>query len=87
MVTTLLLKKFFEIPYTGSLLIIYIDRKGAPSIEKFGFISYTNCIICLSITELKQCIDFVLDNRNEHVINDIRKNGKELVRASFYSQS
>lgn len=78
-----IVKKFYEIPYTGALLLIYTDLKNKNYLDNLGFINNINCIICYTIKELEKNIEFVLDEYNNGIIDIIRKNGKELIKNNY----
>ena len=78
-----IVKKFFEIPYTGALLLIYTDKNSEKNINYLGFKNKINCIICYTIEELEKEIEFILDEDNNDIINIIRKNGKELIKNNY----
>jgi len=69
--------KYFEIPASGSLLLAKIPE--GDSLESLGFIDMVNFI---SVTEnnFLERIEFVLDNNNSELIDNIRYNGYLLVR-------
>ena len=73
-----IVKKFFEISLTGSLLLIYSDKNSKTKLDNIGFKNNENCIICYNEQEFKQAIDYILNDCNIEKINTIRKNGKKL---------
>lgn len=78
-----IVKKFFEIPYSGSLLLIYSDKNIEMILDNIGFKNKINCIICYTIEELEKQIEFILDENNNDIINIIRKNGKEFIKNNY----
>ena len=78
-----IVKKFFEIPCTGSLLLIFTDKKSIIYINKLGFFNNKNCIIATNFKELQKKIIFILNDNNKNVIDNIRKNGKKFVLENY----
>lgn len=78
-----IVKKFFEIPCTGSLLLIFTDEKSIDDINKIGFINKKNCIIATNFKDLLDQIKFILNDSNRDIIDVIRKNGKKFVLENY----
>ena len=75
----IIINKFFEIPATGSLLLI--DKK---SIDKLKMFNMKNMVHYLSYDEnnaddIKNKINFITDIENRLIINKIRKNAQNLI--------
>lgn len=71
------LSKFFEIPASGSLLLAH-DELIKEQLEELGFIDGEN-YISMSLENMDEKINYVLDSNNREEIDRIRKNGYELV--------
>ena len=78
-----IVKKFFEIPCTGTLLIIFTDEKSIKYINNIGFVNKKNCIITTNIKDLLDQIKFILNDDNRDIIDVIRKNGKKFVLENY----
>jgi len=78
--TPYLISKFFEIPGSGSLLLAY-DKHIKVQMRQLGFIDMVN-YISVDDNNLREKIQFVLNNKNYNEINRIRKNGYDFVRNS-----
>jgi hypothetical protein len=76
--TPYIINKFFEIPFTGSLLLAYDEFVKKP-LKSLGFIDQENYISC-DRENIKQKISWICDIQNREEVNRIRKNGYELVR-------
>jgi hypothetical protein len=72
------LLKHFEIAGSGSLLLA--DDTIEYQLKELGFINYKTCILCNKDT-IHDKVKFIIDPKNRHVIDVIRKNGMELVRS------
>jgi hypothetical protein len=72
-----ILLKNFEICGSGSLLLT--DTAIQSEMENLGFKDNVNCIFCNKNTLLEK-VSFILDPNNKYTIDQIRKNGMELVR-------
>lgn len=68
--------KYFEIPATGALL--FADDAVRQPLEELGFLENWH-YLPVSIKNLEEKIQFVLDERNHPHLDDIRKRGQELV--------
>lgn len=77
------ISKYFEIPATGSLLLAKIPESGPYSddISKLGFIDGVN-FMSIDETNYIERIDYVLDPKNRAIIDDIRFNGYNMIRAN-----
>jgi len=78
-----IVKKFFEIACTGSLLVIFTDKESIKYINNIGFFDKQNCIISTNLKDLFNKIEFILDNDNRKFLDNIRKNGKKFVLDNF----
>jgi predicted transcriptional regulator len=76
-----IVSKIFEIPKTGSLLIL--DKNCESYMEEYGFINKVNYLQYDSKESLKTVINYVLDSNNLDEINKIRKNGYDLVNKKY----
>lgn len=76
--TPYILIKFFEILGSGSLLLAWnpITKKN---FEELGFIDNVH-YISVTMENIYQKINYVLDPQNRYLINEIRKNGYELLK-------
>jgi hypothetical protein len=72
----IILAKAFEIPATGSLLLAHESCKD--SLTRVGFIENINCMF-INEDNYDSVIDYILDEKNRSKIDEIRKNGQELV--------
>lgn len=72
----IILAKAFEIPATGSLLLAHDSCKD--SLARVGFIENINCMF-INENNYDSIIDYILDEKNRSKIDEIRKNGQELV--------
>lgn len=70
--------KYFEIPATGALLLA--DDAVSDPLRELGFIKNQH-YIPLSNDDLEEKIEYVLDERNHEELDQIRRNGQELVWA------
>jgi hypothetical protein len=68
--------KYFEIPATGSLLLA--DRAVSAPLKGIGFTEGVHCI-GVSEEDLEEKIEYVLDENNHHELDQVRRNGQELV--------
>jgi len=68
--------KYFEIPATGSLLLA--DRAISGPLRRIGFIEGVH-YIGVSNEDLEEKIEYVLDENNHNELDEIRRNGQELV--------
>lgn len=75
--TPYIIRKFFEIPATGSLLLAYDEFVKEP-LKEIGFIPDVNYISC-NKKNLIQKIEWICNKKNINKVNEIRKNGQELV--------
>ncbi|MBA42436.1 MAG: hypothetical protein CMF62_00315 [Magnetococcales bacterium] len=76
-----IVSKIFEIPKTGSLLIL--DKNCESYMEEYGFKNKVNYLQYDSKESLKSIIEYVLDPNNLEEINKIRKEGYELVNNKY----
>ena len=72
-----ILLKVFEVCSVGSLLLVEDTIEN--ELNTLGFYDNVNCILC-NKNNLKSKIKWILNVENLHLINNIRKNGMELVR-------
>ena len=70
-----LVTKYFEIPLAGSLLFCDMPKDN---LELLGFKDNINCIF-YNKDNLIEKINWIVDPKNNQVINQIRKNGQELI--------
>lgn len=75
-----MLAKIFEICATGSLLLT-MNENIKDIFSDLGFIDNHNYISC-NRENIIQKIDFITNPNNIHIINNIRKNGYELVKSN-----
>jgi len=68
--------KHFEIPATGALLVA--ERAAAPQLAALGFIDGEHYVSADS-GDLREVVEYVLDDRNRPEIDAIRRAGHELV--------
>lgn len=68
--------KYFEIPATGSLLLA--DRAVSGPLQSIGFIEGVH-YVGVSDEDLEEKIEYVLDDNNHHELDQVRRNGQELV--------
>jgi hypothetical protein len=73
-------KKFYEIPCSGALLLIYTDEKSIPELNELGFIDRVNCIISTDMNSLRDNIDEITDDKNRENVDKIRACGKNFVK-------
>ena len=74
-----LLKKFFEIPGSGSLLLT-INPVTKKYFTELGFIDNTH-YISATTSNIEDKIKFILNPENRKTIDEIRMNGYELVKS------
>ena len=77
-----IVSKYFEIPATGALLLAENpnkDHKEFDNLESLGFIDNVNYISCTK-DNIQDKINWILDPLNKCKIDEIRKNGMEMVR-------
>lgn len=72
-----IVSKYFEIPATGSLLLALKPEND--SLESLGFIENIHYISCTK-DNIKEKIDWILNPSNRNQVNEIRKNGMDMVR-------
>jgi hypothetical protein len=70
------LAKYFEIPATGALLVA--DDSVSGPLRQLGYIENEN-YVAVSDANLEEKIRFLLDERNHHELDQIRRRGQELV--------
>jgi hypothetical protein len=68
--------KYFEIPATGALLLA--DRAVSGPLRTIGFIEGVH-YIGVSNEDLEEKIEYVLDENNHDELDQVRRNGQELV--------
>jgi hypothetical protein len=68
--------KFFEIPATGSLLLV--DASVSQELLRLGFVAYKHYVPAHG-EDLKRGIEFVLDPGNRETVDNIRSAGQELI--------
>ena len=68
--------KYFEIPATGSLLLA--DRAVSEPLSRLGFIDGVH-YIGVSDEDLEEKIEYTLDENNHMELDQVRRNGQELV--------
>ena len=68
--------KYFEIPATGSLLLA--DRAVSEPLSRIGFTEGVH-YIGVSNEDLEDKIEYALDENNHDELNQVRRNGQELV--------
>jgi hypothetical protein len=76
--TPYIVGKFFEIPFTGSLLLAYDEYVKEP-LKELGFIDEINYISCTKNNIIEK-IEWICDEKNIDKINEIRLNGYNFVR-------
>jgi hypothetical protein len=81
--TPYLVKKFFEIPYSGALLLAY-DKYVKGQLRELGFIDMENYISC-DESNLCEKIEFILNPNNISIIEKIRLNGYNHVHQNHTS--
>jgi hypothetical protein len=72
----ILLAKVFEIPATGSLLLAHDSCET--SLAKINFFNNINCIL-INENNYDSIINFILNPDNKSIIDNIRKNGQNLI--------
>jgi hypothetical protein len=72
-----ILLKVFEIFSVGSLLLVEDTIEN--ELNKLGFYDNINCIFC-NKNNLQNKIEWILNIENRNLVNNMRKNGMELVR-------
>ncbi len=70
--------KYFEIPATGALLLA--DAAVAAPLGELGFVEDTH-YVSVTTFNLEEKIRYVLDEKNHEKLDQVRKNGQELVWA------
>jgi hypothetical protein len=70
--------KYFEIPATGALL--FADGSVAGPLSELGFVDGKH-YLSATLANVDERIDYVVDPRNNEQIDDIRRCGRQLVRA------
>ncbi len=70
--------KYFEIPASGSLLLA--ENPSRDKLDKLGFVNNINYIEC-NKDNLIEKIRWILDPKNRTEVDQIRKNGMEMVRS------
>jgi len=68
--------KYFEIPATGALL--FADDAVREPLQELGFIENRH-YLPVSMENLEERIEYVLDKRNHEELDEIRRRGQELV--------
>jgi|SRR5215472_9515286 len=68
--------KYFEIPATGALLLA--DARVSGPLRQLGFIEYQH-YLPVTATNLEERIRYVLDDANHAELDQIRRNGQQLV--------
>jgi hypothetical protein len=68
--------KYFEIPATGALL--FADDAVSGPLRELGFEEYRH-YLPVSKETLEDRIEYALDERNHNELDEIRRNGQELV--------
>jgi len=71
------LLKVFEICSVGSLLLV--EETIGNELNNLGFYDNINCIFC-NQNNLENKIKWILNSENRHSVDNMRKNGMELVR-------
>ena len=81
-----ILHKFIEILSSGSLLLT--SDRDSSMLKKLGFQDNINCMFVNvnNPSELIKKIDFILDLKNRHIINQIRKKGYQHAIEVFSSE-
>lgn len=82
----LILLKTYEILGSGALLLSPLNQKH--ELEKIGLVEYVNCMF-IDMTDdnkIQEKIDFILDENNRILINNIRKNGQDYGRNNLSSK-
>lgn len=69
--------KYFEIPATGALL--FADDAVSGPLKELGFIENRH-YLPVSKENLEERVQYILDKRNHEELDEIRRNGQELVR-------
>jgi hypothetical protein len=82
--TPYLVKKYFEIPYSGALLLSY-DKYIKQQLEQLGFVDMVNYISCDEHNLISK-IEFILDPKNAEIVEKIRKSGYDLIHSSHTSK-
>jgi hypothetical protein len=68
--------KYFEIPATGALLLA--DDAVSGPLRELGFVEYKH-YLPVSQENLEERIQYVLDESNHEELDEIRRNGQQLV--------
>ena len=80
-----IISKHFEIPCTGSLLLIVGDYEEY--LKEFGFENKKNCLFCKQEkVEVAKILKYIFDEKNKNEIDRIRKNGKKLILENHMSE-
>jgi hypothetical protein len=75
--TYIIFAKVFEIMSVGSLLLI--DNQFYNELNKIGIIDGVNCIMC-STYNIEDKVNFILDQKNKNLVDEIRMNGYNFIR-------
>lgn len=75
--------KLYEILSSGSLLLA--SSKNENALNNVGLYHLENCIIinCYNENDINKKINFICNDKNNEIINKIRKNGFELAKNNF----
>lgn len=79
-ILNIILKKVYEILYSGSLLLTDLNIKK--DLEEIGIIENVHCILC-NKNNIKEKMIYILNKENIEKINKIRKNGFNLAAEKF----
>lgn len=76
----IVLKKVYEILYSGALLLSDLNIKN--ELEEIGIIENIHCILC-NKENMEEKMKYILDEKNNKIIENIRQNGFKLANESF----
>lgn len=79
-ILNVVLKKVYEILYSGSLLLSELSIKN--ELEEYGIIENVHCILC-NKNNMEAKMKYILDENNREIINNIRQNGFKLASENF----
>ena len=80
----IVLKKVYEILYSGALLLSDLNIKN--ELEKYGIIENIHCILC-NKENMEEKMKYILDENNNEIIENIRQNGFKLASENFLLES
>ena len=79
-ILNIILKKIYEILYSGSLLLADLNIKN--ELKDVGIIENVHCILC-DTNNIEEKMKYILNKENSEEIDNIRKNGFKLAKENF----